>query len=467
MALVLVGLIPALLEIDSVYAVDSKYTKQKVATQKAIQKADPASAKVIARQGQDSARIAGDSVWQRQFKFMEAVAQHEEARRISSVAERTQKLKEAEASYRAVLDNTPSSAATLNNLAQVLADMNRVKDADKNYQKAIQINDADQGYYRLNYADHLKATDRSTEAKEQYVKVSLEQPNYPRAHRDAVQSILASNRRELAPYLWRLLSSGQHVRARETALAQLADDRWRPQVKHSLLAVVVSALSYDRYAPDDYSTLPVAKTISALTADSALRVPIFELESLHLDTSLSAGDFKWWSRAGRSRRQPPFGVWPYEAFRQLVRSLGDKHKFGGNLERAKSYYFTAAWLNPRQVDPEAFIKLADLYLSQNQVDSLSQLVREFEEPMFQAKGEAYSHSQLRQIYEFHRALGIVYAQIERWGDESTATSAIFQLERALQTAERLNALSQTPEDSVHVEPRLPELLARAQEAAGP
>ena len=151
---------------------------------------------------------------------------------------------------------------------------------------------------------------------------------------------------------------------------------------------------------------------------------------------------------------PPRGIWPRDAFRGLIRSLGNWQQHSGSLSRAESFYRLSIDLNRREIDPIACLALADLYISQDRVSDVDRLMNQLGPELFYGKAAAYRGSQWQKIYEFHRTLGLLYSYLKRWGDSGNPASAIFQLEHAMQAAARLN---------VRPEPRLVDNLATAYE----
>ncbi|MCA9130937.1 MAG: hypothetical protein KDB22_27825 [Planctomycetales bacterium] len=90
------------------------------------------------------------------------------------------------------------------------------------------------------------------------------------------------------------------------------------------------------------------------------------------------------------------------------------------------------------------------------------MINRYERRIFSGKAEAYRSSRVGRIYRYHRALGLVYSALRRWGTSSDMHSAIFQLEHAIKTVKDNNQVNDAKRQ---VEPQLVALLATAYENA--
>lgn len=161
------------------------------------------------------------------------------------------------------------------------------------------------------------------------------------------------------------------------------------------------------------------------------------------------------------------GFWPADGFRELVRALGRRFQEQGRYEQAADYFRLAADLRDDEVDAAAVSDLVALNLERDRLDMVQSLTREYEPRLFDDKEESFLSSRVEKIFDYHRTLGGVYTLIEKWGDENTVDSAIFQLDKALDFYDRLEA--KAPEKAAakyHYTPELSEQLARAYEATG-
>jgi hypothetical protein len=134
------------------------------------------------------------------------------------------------------------------------------------------------------------------------------------------------------------------------------------------------------------------------------------------------------------------------------------------MEAAEAYYRLAADFNPEEPDALAFRQLVNLRIQQGRSDQVSALAEEYEDVLLRAKGQAYRASQLRKIFEYHQTLGELYGYLGRWGDQSTVTSAIFQLDRARSLAR--NFKTEAPGSELVFSPELTNLLATGYERTG-
>lgn len=111
--------------------------------------------------------------------------------------------------------------------------------------------------------------------------------------------------------------------------------------------------------------------------------------------------------------------------------------------------------------------LVVLNLERNRLDQVREAAAECESRLFDAKVEAYRSSRVEKIFDYHRSLGKIYALTGNWGDERTVASAIFQLDHALETYDRLEV--ESPEkaaEKYRYTPELTDLLARGYAQTG-
>jgi hypothetical protein len=162
-----------------------------------------------------------------------------------------------------------------------------------------------------------------------------------------------------------------------------------------------------------------------------------------------------------------------DAFQDLLLALGRR----APLDVAERYFLRALGVGGAEASAQVFVELADLYSRTQQTEKLDQLARDHTQDLLDAKMLAYRRSSWREAYNLHRALGVTYAVLGRWGDSTRLDSAIFQLEHAREAAERYNTELQSappaacgsslkPPKPIPLEPGLTTLLAEGYEKTG-
>jgi Flp pilus assembly protein TadD len=398
-----------------------------------------------------------DLKWQADSYFYLGLTRQQQAEKLGNAPGAQAAIAESEEFYKQALALKPNSPSILNNLAQLYASSGREKEAQELLRKSVSLKDQHSGVSAQNYAALLDRTGDVKSASQYYAMVAASQPDNVDAHERAVAAFIQADPKGLGAYLWNALKSGQVLRVQESAIAALQRREWEPEPRRELLALVAASLSQQSYDPAKYKDTFAAENLATFAGDSVIGGGVVELMRLHGAGAVDPSAYRWWSEAGDLHTDPPRGQWPRDAFRGLIRSLGNWYQRRGDLQRAESFYRLAVKLNRSEIDPVACLALADLYISQNRASDVDHLMNELAPELFYGKGEAYRSSQWQKIYEFHRALGLIYSYMKRWGNSGAPSSAIFQLEHAMEAAARLN---------MRPEPRLVDSLAAAYENSG-
>ncbi|HRI12238.1 MAG TPA: tetratricopeptide repeat protein [Verrucomicrobiota bacterium] len=373
--------------------------------------------------------------------------------------------------YRRALELKPGAGAILNNLAKVQLELGRTNDALASLSQAIESNDSRKGLYAMNYADLLLSAGRWRDACRYYALVASEQPQNDDVHQKLVDACLRNGPDLLAWYLWELAREGQVVRVQDLIFSVINEPVLSQPQKEELMGLLAYCLSQKRETRVEVLQSPTGQQLRGLRLrDQKVSVVSWcaeELLSLYEGDSLAPSRFQWWPRLIQPGTDPQRGVWPFESFLQLVRSLAERAGAEGDPKRQEQYLLLAVGARSRMPDPEALLALANFYSDRREFNKLDQMLQRYEDSIFHGKGEAYSSGQTEKIYRFHIALGVIYSQLGRWQSPRQIDSALFQLERAFTTADRLNQDPQKrPTPSVTVPTRLVDLLAQGYETLG-
>ncbi len=393
---------------------------------------------------------------------------------------RQELLASAANSYVSVLKLKPESGSTMVNLAKVLHQQGHSGRADKLFQKAIELNDAKQTVYLASYGDFLLDTGDDQKALAAYERVLRTEPN----NLDVKQKIEDYYRNPdadwgvLHRYLWWLATHGRSQDALDLALEALGDR----DEKQELLTVAVAALAKKPQDAEAFLESPTAEFLSEFGGDPQIGSGIEELFKTYGIAASYAADstappqrayagmsWSWWQQ-GSPWQEPEVGVFPRDAMRQLMRSIGTYYERRQQPKVAEACYEAAATLTEDQeIDPAAVRDLVNLYAKQEDQERLEGLARRFEFRLFEGKGQAYRSSQKEKIYQYHRTLGQVYSYLAEktgdWGNSGKVDSAVFQLRRAYEVGQELD-LNQDDDPlhhGYHVDPILVHKLATAYE----
>ncbi len=447
---------------SAVAAQQTDFEKQVSAGKGALERKQYAQAMEFFSQGQKVANRAGDREWEANFSFYMGLTRQGQAGEAGNQSEAKNLLQDAETFYRRVLEVLPHSGPALNNLAQIYSETGRTAEAEELYQRLIESNSPHQAFYRKNYAELLSRKGDWRAAVDNYKAAVQAQPENVQAYQSAIQFYLSNEQADPAEYLWELLNKDLAIRALESALTFLEKGRWSKAVNEDLLTVVAVSLSRQYYDPVKFRDSPSAKRLGALERNPLIGEGAIRIVDLHAEERFDPIRYAWWGERGSTSADKPRGLWPRDGFRLLIRSLGNWFYKKGSDSRAEQYYRLAMLLSRREPDPEAFLDLVDLYIAKNRITEIDRLGQEVIPELFYGKGLAYRYSQLQKVYKYHRALGVVYSSLERWGDVGQPASAIFQLEHARSVAREFNAESarKGSKDRLSIEPRLIDLLAK-------
>jgi beta-lactam-binding protein with PASTA domain/tetratricopeptide (TPR) repeat protein len=345
----------------------------------------------------------------------------------------------AVAAYKQAIEIDPAYGAALNNLAQLYVANKNYDGAIALYKRAMQIKDARSEVYAMNYAAALAAKGDKAAARAAYERIAAGQP----WNADVQSRLLAltDDGKEAAAQLHSMIDRGAIDLAQRLAFDLLASRPFDARGKSALLDVVVATLARQHVSADAFDGLPAAQRLGALRNDPDLREAVREIKLLYAGGTAQS-DYQWWNKYSPT------------TFGALAKDLGAQAVKGD--PRMAERYHTLALQMSGGTDPEAFLALADLFYSQKRLDSLNALATQYREPMFNAKSGAIRSGNLSAEYRFHVALGTMYTYLGQYGDESTPTSAIFQLKHAKDVAE---ASLQQDGPKITVDPKVIDLLA--------
>ncbi len=389
--------------------------------------------------------------------------------------------------YERYLTLQPESGSALNNLAKLYVDTGRGEEAVALYRRAIGLEDEYQAFYALNLANLLRAQGRPRDAARYYQWALDKRPDLTEA-RDGLNAVYAeADVPALISHLWKEIEERREVGATLAALHTLTrmyttgtPDRATAGQKLELLTCVVVGLARARYGPTLFLSetekaadqVEIARLLRGLVDDTDIGPGVREVIAAHeKPPALEDSPRTWWADKGNRNDDPAEGWWPREGYRILLRSLGDWFQHLDYPKEAEAYYLYALRLSrtaDREIDLDALVSLSELYVEQGDMDQVSDLLETYSSSLFQGKGRAYKKSDWRKMYAFHRTLGIMYATLGIWTSDQPLTSAIFQLENALEKRDTYNDRIARRNDLplIPIEPRLVTMLAQGYEAQG-
>jgi hypothetical protein len=408
----------------------------------ALKKGDFQQAYKLFLQGVESQKGGNDNKQTADLLFYLGFCLQELAARTADDENRAGLLGEAAMYYDQALGLNPKSSSILNNLAQIYIQQGATGLAQETLAKAIALGDANQAFHVQNYADLLATKGEWKEAGRFYALALWTQPDNVALLKKLVDLYLKNDRAFLGSYLWDMTERGQILQAQEVALSVFPRAEWSQAQKEELLAIVAVCLGKQTYDPREFLKTQTAQRLRDLYEDGAVSGGAREIVHLYESNEFHAQDFEWWKRRINPFKQPPRGKWPLQAFQELIRSIGEYYKTKEQPQIAENYLRLAIDIHELAPDIPSLVALADLYARQDRQGALRDLIRTKEDTLFGEKARAYQEHNLDEIYALHRALGSIYSLLGQWGGSSEPTSAIFQLEHALNIARQAQ---RTPE----------------------
>jgi tetratricopeptide (TPR) repeat protein len=342
--------------------------------------------------------------------------------------------------YETYLRWNPNSGGTLNNLAQLYAQepADREK-ALKLYDRAIALQDDRSTVYALNRAKLQGEMGQSDAALKASVDAVKKDPRNQAAQELTISLLEARGSSEdVGEYVRELNKAGLVIRAVDTAVREIGR---LPAKREPVLIALAEVLANPALpgSPEEFAASESGKHL-AMHADSAdIGAGVKELMQLFAKPG-NPQQFYWWRRdfneSGAKR-----GWFRGDALLGLARSLGDRCRRAGKerYECAESYYLFALEFASPNAEPNAFLSLSQIYGGTGRRDKLADIERRYEAQLFSGKGMAISRQDKKQEYDFHLALGTMYAYLDKWQDPRwSPASAIYQLEHAERAAEDFN-----------------------------
>jgi len=417
-----------------------------------------------------AAEQRGDRAAVSDLLFYLGLTEQQRAGLATADPERQRLLEESVRFYRGALEARSGLeqplGPTLNNLGRVYADLGWNDAARDILKRALDEagNDPRRPLYAKGYARQLVATGNWREGATWYRTVLEAWPQDAEAHEALVALYRERAPEELPGYLWWLIERGQVDSAQAAAITALKKGVTQ-EVGAWLLGVVAGTLAEQYGAPDRFEESSAWKELAPLRTNESIGPGVSELERLYAGRDLRPDSYRWWKMY--SRLAPGEKPSPSQAFRQLAVAIGRWHERGATpvgLALAERYFVLANRLEP-EPDPVAMFELADLYVQAGRTEDLKRL-SEQSRALFGGKGKAYQRGDWHAVFDFHRALGLLYGMTENWGNSSTPDSAIFQIEHAQTAAEKYNRERPAGTKPLAVPPQLVALLGYGYEETG-
>ncbi len=391
----------------------------------------------------------------------------------TSPEDRTELLSLAESSYESALMWKEIFPEASNNLAEVLVRLNRKPEAQALYSALLQDSSLQQSLYLKNAADLNEQLGHWDSAAGQ-----LRQALFKERERTSSAAKLAQLYREndperLLPLAWALVDSSMPNAAFDVAVEAMNDtiiigDR-RAEASWLILLVFCQAKS----GANPPSGLWVDGSLPSIRPrwSSRLDTALMELNWLLDTVGFDQHDYRWWTTSRHAMRPSVGGgVTGKAALVDMAASIGLWYHNQLSMSLARRYYeFANATCDNTDLQRlEVLMQLSYVLMATEQYDQIGSLIDQGHQQMFADTMTVFTREEDRDIYEYHRSLGIMLSSLETERDPvGGKATASFQLDRALKTVESYNSKAgPTVGDALIPEPRVVRALVKSYERSG-
>lgn len=410
-------------------------TAKPVDAAKAAEAAKPAEAAKAAAPGMKF-EVAADAGVAISVKgsVAEGVELTRRARAATTPAEKQASLRAAEEIYANVLKADPKQGAALNNLAVLAADKGDTTSARSYFERAIASDDGHKALYALNFSKYLQKTDKPAAIKAARMAAAAA-PDSTLANEHLGELLWQTNPAEMLPLANDLASRGHTELATRFALQCLTSQSRPAEERRAWLILLASRLAKE-YEISDAARESIASDLAKLESDPEVGRGSAQLRAVIGAAPQNGAAISWWGNLS----SPPSGqkLSGRTAMRDVLLAAGEFQR-ARDAKQAAQYYTVAVELGEHGPDPDAFLRLVELYAGKGATHELTELMNRYQYEMFSEKSLAYQKGDWPLIYRMHVALGMTYGYLKVWKSDASYQNALFQLSNAMIAAERANA----------------------------
>lgn len=370
--------------------------------------------------------------------FQCGLAGQDRAEKEADPEKRARLLEMAKVCYLRAYGIDSQSGGVLNNLAVVLSlrgGERNYEEARKYFEKAVRLDHRLRPFYHRNFADFLRDRKDYPGAVSHYRAALNEEPQDQQSYQ-SLMDLFANHpkeRRESLPeILWLLTEKGQTTWSEETALQELRSPGMPPEWRREMLAILTFALGKDAYRPSELAGNPFGKALRVLADDPDIGPGAREILQLHAGERLDPDQYSWWNAQPRENTLVPGRPAPLAAFQNLVRGLGASFEKAGSSTQAERYFRLSVLLDVEKPDVVASDRLVNLAAKSGKTADLEMVVAR-NEPLLNRPGAGGG----LEVYRYRQNVGLLLGSHGRWGNKDTPVSAIYQLARAKELAEKI------------------------------
>lgn len=321
-------------------------------------------------------------------------------------------LQSAALAYEKALALDPNRGATLNNLAQVDAELGRDADAERLFEHAVTLKEPLQPFFHRNFGDFLIGRGDWQRAAESYRATLEENPGDRQAQHSLMEILSQHSPQALPETLSLLIRKGQVLPAEEEALNRLEMGSATQGAEY--LTILVSSLAEQSYLPEEFASSRAAQVLKSLSDQAGIGEGAREVLRVNEGQDLRPESYAWWAKQAIPRRE----------FRHLIRSLAESQSKVARYDLARSYLRLSVNLTQAEPDLAASWMLVNLPTAGEDIAAIDSIAERNERllpgaPATQAEVRLYRHD-----------LGLYYGFLKHW-QGAGPSSGIYQLSKAI------------------------------------
>jgi hypothetical protein len=330
----------------------------------------------------------------------------------------------------------PKSGATLFHLAEVAAAGGDVAQARTLLNRAIALDDPRRAVFAEKLGDLAAGEGKHDDAVEAYeTAVKASEPS-PALRQKLIRETLADgdDPEDVLPHVWALAKSDRVDFALNATFEALASKKLDAKEADGYFGVLAYGLAHMNLSPSELGTLGLVEKLSSLAQNDDRKARASSILALYNGNVAAVRATAWPSKVNDD--DVPRDLSPRNNLGELAGAIGRRALYDRDYTRADTYYELAYDLGGKS-DARLLTEFATVRFAQQRFPEIEPLLATFEKSL---EGQNIAaRDDAEQVYEYHRAIGTMYAGMNRWTDAARPqTSALYHLENAASLGKTLH-----------------------------
>lgn len=396
------------------------------------------------------AQTEGDTVSAARALFFLGLSKQQRAETVTG-EEAVRLRNEALEHYQRSLELYPRAGAVLNNIAEIEEALGHRDRAKQALEEAIELGDARRSAYAFQLGE-LEEKDGNFNNAAKCYSIAMDTANPPpNVEGKLIHASIASGKKveELIGVLWSLEKKSSGVEtALDGALRALENDVASGEERDALFGIVADALAKQNYTLSQLVDAGIAQRLTQLQEKEQTSVRVKALFGLYVSASEEREQFLAWPDHVEEADLPA-DLSPRRSLAGLALALAHRALADHQPLRAEPYLLLASDLGLGD-DARVARDLATVYAQTRRPQDLLALTEKFDSMLY-GPDNALAHNELRDVYEYHVAVGGIFA------NSGAIPAAAMQLEKAIYAGDRLATESAESAHPFEVDPAVRQL----------